>query len=241
MTATAVERNPRGVNLLADAGLEIAGHGDIHEGFLGSTETQVRRLRSMNQTFGEVLGFVPRGFRAPFLRHDANLYQALASMGFAYDSSRTFQDPLLCLRYAISRRKPVYDASIRSLPRVLRRHVSGDAVPRPRTIAEGVVELPVFELDDWFFFDYADGPLLGVDADGLVPNLWHKAWEHCSRRGDLFVMQAHPQRMAHARLRIIEEFVERGLESGARFLTLLQAVDWVTRRDEKARTTEEGR
>src|SRR5713101_4111289 len=117
IVARAVENNPRKVVYLAEHGVEVSGHGDVHDGFTGPVEVQRRRLKKMNETFEEIVGMVPAGFRAPFLAHDEHLYPALALEGFRYDSSRTSSDFLMRIREVISRRHMSYRDSFAKIHR----------------------------------------------------------------------------------------------------------------------------
>src|SRR5439155_14545057 len=58
IVASAVENNPRKVVYLAEHGVEISGHGDVHRGFTGPVEFQRKRLQKMNETFNKVIGVV---------------------------------------------------------------------------------------------------------------------------------------------------------------------------------------
>src|SRR5712691_7390901 len=58
IVARAVENNPRKVIYLAEHGVEISGHGDVHDGFTGPVEFQRGRLKKMNEIFNKVLGVV---------------------------------------------------------------------------------------------------------------------------------------------------------------------------------------
>ena len=222
IVARAVESNPRKVVYLAEHGVEISGHGDVHDGFTGPVEVQRRRLEKMKETFDKVVGMVPAGFRAPFLAHDQNLYPALALEGFRYDSSRTSIDLLMRIREIISRRHMSYRDSPAKIPRTFIRHVSGRASARPYLVAPGVVELPVFELDDWFFFEYERGPHITRSELGKVCDTWMVAARHLAGGHCVLVLQAHPKRISPDRLRLLEDFVSRAKAEGYQFSTLVE-------------------
>ncbi len=222
IVAHAVENNPRKVVYLAEHGVEVSGHGDIHEGFAGPLEVQRQRLKKMNETFGKVLGVVPAGFRAPFLAHDENLYPALALEGFSYDSSRTSIDLLMRIREMIFRRHMSYRDPLAKIPGTLIRRVTGRGSARPYPVASGVIELPVFELDDWFFFEYERGPHITRGELSKVSDTWMAAARHLADSQSVLVLQAHPKRISPDRLRLLEDFVGRAKAEGYRFSTLVE-------------------
>src|SRR6266540_1460238 len=172
IVASALERHRSKMEYLRDAGIEIAGHGDVHQPFVGPVETQVRRLSVMNHIFETVLGKAPDGFRAPFLAHDANLYRALAESGLRYDSSRIARDIVLRLRNLLSRRPLAYRDPTWRIPSLLAAHLAGTTISRPYPVAPGVIELPVFELDDWYFFESSRGPRLQPEEGNLLTRTW---------------------------------------------------------------------
>ena len=220
VTADALHVHERKIARLADAGHEIAGHGDVHRGFLEPRQEQVRRLRSMSAAFEDRLGFRPTGFRAPYLLHNSETYSALAEAGLGYDSSRVFRDPGSYLRALIG---GGYAHPVRwqHLPRIWVRHVIGRSLPRPRLVAPGVVEFPVFDLDDWFFIDSPDGPRLTSDQSGVIADHWLRALGRFRRGRELvFVVQAHPGRMNRGLLEAVDMFLEGARSWNAEFATL---------------------
>src|SRR5437879_12771195 len=82
VTSKALEEHSRKIVAIADAGHEIAGHGDTHTGFRGSIDAQVARLVRMFSDFETRLGLRPRGFRASYLDHNLGTYVALVFVGF---------------------------------------------------------------------------------------------------------------------------------------------------------------
>jgi peptidoglycan/xylan/chitin deacetylase (PgdA/CDA1 family) len=220
VVAAALEKHPRKMEYLRDAGIELAGHGDVHDPFVGPVEIQARRLAAMNRIFESVLGQAPKGFRAPFLAHDANLYPALARVGIQYDSSRIARDLLLRIRNLASRRPLAYRDPVWRIPSMLVAHISGRTVSRPYPVARGVIELPVFELDDWFFFESDRGPRLGENEGRFVAKTWLNAARHFRRSGNILVIQAHPKRISPSHLKMLEVFIERARRFGSEFVCL---------------------
>lgn len=98
---------PNAVRLVHDRGFELALHCDYHPGapavlsengrpqlvrvpdFEQDAETQIRRMQRAIVMIRRVIpDFKPRGFRAPNLEWNEELYDALSKMGFSYDSSQ---------------------------------------------------------------------------------------------------------------------------------------------------------
>ena len=87
-TEGAIE-NPDIVQMVLQAGGEVAGHADIHTAFLGQDyDTQRARLVAMRDLINPLLdaGESISGFRAPYLSQDRTTYQALSDLGFDYDA-----------------------------------------------------------------------------------------------------------------------------------------------------------
>ncbi|HEX9567548.1 MAG TPA: polysaccharide deacetylase family protein [Thermoplasmata archaeon] len=229
VVAQALESSPHKMSFLAEQGIEIAGHGDVHEPFVGPVEVQRARLKAMRVAFEKTLGMSPIGFRAPYLAHDQNLYSALSLEGFTYDSSRTSHDFWLRTWNLFSRRRTSFRDTFLTYPRTLIREVSGRASAHPYPVAPRVVELPVFELDDWFFFEYAKGPKLDNSELDIVTDTWMKAARHLNGRDRLLVIQAHPKRISPTRLRVLEEFVAQAKREGYKFATLGELAQYYER------------
>jgi peptidoglycan/xylan/chitin deacetylase (PgdA/CDA1 family) len=98
---------PSAVSLIDEAGFELALHSDYHLGtpvtssqngsgqlmqvhdFRQDTETQMRRMQTaITMIRGIVPHFKPRGFRAPDLKWNEELYDTLKKVRFTYDSSQ---------------------------------------------------------------------------------------------------------------------------------------------------------
>jgi polysaccharide deacetylase family protein (PEP-CTERM system associated) len=88
----AARAHPELVRAVADAGHEIACHGDQHR--LVHTQTPdefAADVRAAHATIEELTGVAPAGYRAPafsITREAAWAYDVLAAQGFAYDSSQ---------------------------------------------------------------------------------------------------------------------------------------------------------
>lgn len=223
ITASSLAIHARKLGYIGEHGNELAGHGDIHSGFVGPIEDQVRRLDMMMKQFEDCLGIRPTGFRAPFLTYDENLFPALVKHGLRYDSSSVSKDLKLYLRYSMSRRPMVYARTWATTLRVIKGQVQAANHPRPFKIAGELWELPVFEIDDWFLFEAEHGPHISDSEMLRAADLWRSALRHADRPGNLFVIQAHPKRMSPRRLGVLERFVDYAKARGHKFLRLSEA------------------
>ncbi len=220
VTSACLEKFHRPVRLLADHGHEIAGHGDVHAAFRDPFDVQVERLRVMLRQFEHYLGLQPHGFRSPYLRHNADTYRALLETGFQYDSSRVCKDPLMYLRARYGAIH-TYPSSFADIPRVFIQYFSGRTLSRPYDVYGGLLEIPVFELDDWFFLDASQGPKLRPEQASIIAEHWLMALRDFKRmRGSLLVIQAHPLRMDRGLLEAVDMFLTGAKVAGCSFVTL---------------------
>lgn len=84
-------RRPEVIRGLADAGHEIACHGDVHEFVYRQTPTEFRDdLRRARDAISDACGIVPRSYRAPYFSITSESMWALEVLveeGFTTDSS----------------------------------------------------------------------------------------------------------------------------------------------------------
>jgi polysaccharide deacetylase family protein (PEP-CTERM system associated) len=118
-------RHPALVRAIADAGHEIASHGDAHHLVYAQTPEEFRAdLRAASDAIYRACGERPRGFRAPgfsITRDTPWALEILSEEGYAYDSS-------------------IFPAS--------RRHGGfPGASPLPSILPTGLVEFPVSTVD----------------------------------------------------------------------------------------------
>ncbi len=88
----AARAHPDLVRAIADAGHEIACHGDAHLPVFGQTSVQFTAdLRQSSETIGQLTGQKPTGYRAPAFSITNKVtwaYDVLAAEGFSYDASQ---------------------------------------------------------------------------------------------------------------------------------------------------------
>jgi len=100
LDAETVLKYPEAAGLIVEEGFELALHSDYHFGVNNSSlstldfsrqdsETQMARMKNAVAMIRQVIpSFNPRGFRAPGLRWNEDLYVSLRKLGFLYDSSQ---------------------------------------------------------------------------------------------------------------------------------------------------------
>jgi peptidoglycan/xylan/chitin deacetylase (PgdA/CDA1 family) len=82
--------HPEIVEMIAAAGAQVGGHGNVHSSFNGQPlAVQQQRIQAMIDIIDPLLaphGERVRGFRAPYLSQDWTTFQALAEVGLDYDA-----------------------------------------------------------------------------------------------------------------------------------------------------------
>jgi len=184
--ALTLRRNPKVLQALAtgSARLELAVHGYRHVDMsLLPPAAQAAELRRARALFTATR--TPfTGFRAPYLRWDESLIAALGEAGFTYDSSRSALWPVVNLATLA----PAQAAKARLLLDFCRPQPA-EAVPVLPSWVDGLLELPVSFPDDEMLverLDLTQGPQQAA--------LWLAAFEQCHARGEMFVLQLHPER-----------------------------------------------
>lgn len=225
VTAKAAQDFPERIAFILQKGHEVAGHGDVHVGFQGPVQSQVRRLKDMIRVLEESIGIRPRGFRAPYLVCDRHTLPALGQVGLEYDSSLTVLEPLIYVANMLRRRRDTHPPS-RFLAGLWYRGLARSMVSGPYW-AGNVLEFPVLDLDDWFLIEWHDGPRYSPEESRDLGEVWLRAlrnmmkfrWNRC------LVLQAHPGRMSPDFLPALDWFLTQARELPVQFLTLAQATD----------------
>jgi len=183
-TACVLARHPDMLRRYADDGAELAVHGLVHGDHARyDYETQRETIARAVAIF-ERAGIAPVGFRGPYLRYNDATLRVLRELGFRYHSSQAFAFPR-------------YDASGNPLPGnrayelALELYAARDAARlavRPR-FRDGLVDIPVAIPDDEIILER-----LRLDEAAATAE-WLRIFELSYRRGDLFTIQLHPERV----------------------------------------------
>ncbi len=176
-------------SLLSNDGLEFCAHGYVHRDFkplsLGEQVTQIRMAREVFNDFE-----IPVcGFRSPYLSRNRFTTEAIQKNNFLWESNET----LIWKGYLDSQElksRSLMRDSVHVLYGPLDAHKN---VVIPRLLGE-LVGIPVTLPDDEMLIDR-----LGIADSDTIENIWTTILEKTRERGDIFVLQLHPERFAICR------------------------------------------
>jgi peptidoglycan/xylan/chitin deacetylase (PgdA/CDA1 family) len=170
--------------LAGPAAIELAVHGCWHADLSLLPAADLRAELAQARAIFAAAGLPFSGFRAPYLRWNGNLLAALREAGFRYDSSHSVLWPVVD-RTALS---PAQATKMRILldfcqPR------STDVCPALPGWINGLVEIPVSFPDDELMVER-----LGLSDAASQTALWQAVLAQSHARGEMFVLQLHPER-----------------------------------------------
>lgn len=176
-----VERYPQLIRHLQNLGAEIAVHGYDHVdlGAYSPAEAGEQLKRAAEVFAGH--GIEVHGFRCPYLRCTDDLLNVLPEGMFDYSSNRAIWWDVIPSPEAHSV-APIGDA----LYRLYKPRSALDAICTPWT-RSNMVEIPVSLPDD---LQLHDGFHLGPEG---ITRAWSQILHRTHRRGELFVLQLHPE------------------------------------------------
>ncbi len=186
ITAVALKRNRNTIAEYLDQNIEFAVHGYTHVDYAQlPPEEQLDHMRFAREVFAGA-GVVPVGFRSPYLRRDPHLYVAIETAGFSYASNQ----PVMWDALDVNALSPQARAAYR---RAISYYAPWQAGERPvlPSLHDHLVEIPVSLPDDEILLDRLDG-----GDKGLVEEVWRRILAESYRRGELFTLQLHPERIA---------------------------------------------
>lgn len=211
VTAAAVERNRGVIELFKGPRIEFAVHGYYHVDHSQlTTPRQLADLSRARRLFAE-RDIPTSGFRCPYLRLNGGTLEAVREAGFLYDSSR-------------SQAWDVLDgADSESYQRALAFYGAERAAEHPSLpwIDHGLVEIPYSLPDDEALWDRLP---FGSDAERSQP--WLKILLESHRRGELFNLGLHPERIF---------LLEKPLRAVLEKVQEMKPAVWFARLDEIAR------
>ena len=182
-TACVLARHPDLLRRYADRGIELALHGLVHG------DHAVVDRRRQHDTIARAVdifaraGLRPSGFRGPYLRYNGATREVLRALGLRYHSSQAFVFPMLSTDLAATAAAR-YTLALRLYAAVDARTTAA----RPR-LREGLVDIPVALPDDEILLDRLRLTEPALSAE------WAHVLELTYRRGDLFTIQLHPERI----------------------------------------------
>jgi len=197
-----LKRHHKLLNHSSHANLEFAIHGYTHKNFkpLGLDE-QISEIRRAKDIF-EQLQIHAYGFRAPYLSWNGHTGQAVQSSDLLWESNETF----------------IWNGFEKSRPSKLRHfaekgiHVLYDPLDGHKSVViprlQGdIVRIPVALPDDEILIDR-----LGITDSKKIGQVWGKILESTHQRGDIFVLQLHPERFSICR-EAMEALLDSALNS----------------------------
>lgn len=186
VTALTLARHPAVLRALLSDGatveLAIHGHRHIDHTLLPAAALagELAQAAALFRTHG-----VPfAGFRAPYLRWNADLLAALEQAGLAYDSSQ----PILWPVIDIPALEPAQQAALRTLL-AFDRPQPAETTPALPFWAGNLLEIPVSFPDDEMLVER-----LRLTGAREIAAYWIAAFQQCHARGEAFVLQLHPER-----------------------------------------------
>lgn len=200
--ALVLKRHHRLLNHLSHANLEFAIHGYTHKNFkpLGLDE-QVSEIRKAKGVF-EQLQIHPYGFRAPYLSWNGHTGQAVQRNNLLWESNETFIWSGFKKSH-LSKLRRFMEKAISVLYNPLD---APKSVVIPRLQGE-IVCIPIALPDDEILIDR-----LGFKDSSTISGLWAEILECTHRRGDIFVLQLHPERLPICR-EAMEGLLDKALNS----------------------------
>lgn len=124
------------------------------------------------------------GFRAPYLRWSADLLAALAAAGLAYDSSQPILWPVVDTATLAPEQQQALDTLL-----AFDRPAPAETTPALPFWVGSLLELPVSFPDDEMLVER-----LRLQEAGAIARHWIAAFDQCHARGEMFVLQLHPER-----------------------------------------------
>lgn len=189
ITAVVLGRHPQLVRALSRRGVEFAVHGYVHNDYRQMDQReQTKQIEEAVKVF-QASNIPFCGFRAPYLRSNAQTLGVLSRLGFLYDSSETVLWDVLEKAQSDEHSWKEYENVLSFYAPVPARNYM--ALPRSEN---GVIEIPVSLPDDEALVDR-----LGITNDIAIARVWYKVGRQVYHRGEAFVLQLHHERLSLAR------------------------------------------
>jgi len=219
-TACVLQRHPDLLRRYADRGAELAVHGLVHGDHAVLDERRQRDTIARALQIFERSGIHATGFRGPYLRYNQATLDVLRDLGFRYHSSQAVVFPPNDERSASVRSAPSYRLALELYSAIDARDVA--VIPRVR---DGLVDIPVAIPDDEILVER-----LSLDAAERTSE-WIHILDLTHRRGDLFTLQLHPERIPELGGALGATLAEARRRQPAVFVAPLDVIaDWWRRR-----------
>jgi peptidoglycan/xylan/chitin deacetylase (PgdA/CDA1 family) len=217
-TASVLARHPDLLRRYASEGVELALHGLVHGDHGGLDESQQRAAISRAAEIFDRSGLQATGFRGPYLRYNAATLDVLRELGLRYHSSQAVVYPLC--GEAEGARQRAYELALELYSARDARRIA--VTPKLRS---GLVDIPVSIPDDEIIIER-----LRLDEPARTAQ-WLFVLDETYRRGDLFTLQLHPERITELEAALQATLSEARRRRPAIFVaTLDEIASWWLRR-----------
>jgi len=171
--------------LFANNGLEFSAHGYVHRDLKTlSLREQIIQIGMAKEIFNG-LGVPVYGFRSPYLSRNRFTTEAIQENGFLWESNET----LIWKDYLISQELKLRNFMRDAIRFLYNPFDAQQNVVIPRLLGE-VVGIPVTLPDDEMLIDR-----FGIVDSKTIESIWVAILEKTRERGDIFVLQLHPERL----------------------------------------------
>jgi peptidoglycan/xylan/chitin deacetylase (PgdA/CDA1 family) len=221
--AVTMKRHPRLIRDLHDRGIEFAVHGYIHidYGVLEPAEQEKHFQKAITTFRDNKIPFT--GFRAPFLRINNETLPVLSRLKFAYDSSHA-------INWEVLDREKFPAQSWESYNRLIdfyQPYPDRDFLALPRAV-DGIIEIPVSIPDDEAMVER-----LRITDTQEISRIWMHILEETHKRGELFTVQLHPERIMIFENALTEVILRaKTLEPSVWITTLGEITGWWQEKNE---------
>ncbi len=219
-TACVLGRHPALLRRYAERGAELTVHGLVHGDHSRLGARLQRDTLSRATEIFERAGLRPKGFRGPYLRYNAETLDVLRELEFWYHSSQAVVFPL------VDAVQPTPAASGRfALACELYSAIDARTIAVTPRLREGLVDIPVAIPDDEILVER-----LGVNVATATAQ-WLQILDDTYRRGELFTVQLHPERIIELGDALGATCVEARRRSPAVYIARLEEIAaWWLRR-----------
>ena len=202
---------------LSNENLEIAIHGYTHINYKPlSLEEQIAHLVKAKNAF-KTYRLPVDGFRAPYLSWNRHTTEAVQKNNLLWQSNNTFIWNDLA-RNQLSKWRHFMEMAIHRLYNPLD---AQDNVIIPRQQGE-LVSIPITLPDDEILIDR-----IGIKDSNRIGDIWTEILERAHVRGDIFVLQLHPERYQMCK-KSMEALLKKATSSmhGIWIVSMKEVAEW---------------
>ena len=211
--AVVLRRRKRLLKYASDSNLEFALHGHTHRNHRPwSLEQQCEEIEKAKAVF-EKLRMPYCGFRAPYLSCNADTDKALEMCGIRWNS-----DQAMMWDYESQRSRDNYSTG-EAVDILYRPQNAAQALAIPH-MHGAIACIPLVLPDDEILIDR-----FGITDEDRITEIWASILEQSHARGDIFVLQLHPERFSFC-AKAMDALLERCVEKQAWITGLREVSEW---------------